>query len=62
MLYDPKKRFNVITPAGYIPTDSILEAQAYKRHYGYPYVRSCDATGYEVQPETNIIIKRPISK
>jgi hypothetical protein len=62
MLYDPKKRFNVVTPAGYIPTDSILEAQAYKRHYGYPYIRSCDATGYKVPAEMNIVIKRPISK
>lgn len=59
MLYDPTKRFNVVTPAGYIPTDSILEAQEYKRLYGYPYIRSCDATGFKVAEDTSIIFKKP---
>lgn len=34
------KKFKVITLAGNIYTDSITEAQEYKKLYGYPYVKN----------------------
>jgi len=56
--FDKTKRFNVITPAGVIGTDSIIEAQTYKRNYGYPYVRMHECTDFQVQPETTIVIPK----